>query len=133
MSGAEIKKLVAYWTKLAEYDLKTAESLLRSKRYPYALFLCHLAIEKLLKARVSFVSGEHAPYTHNLPHLADMAQLSFSEDQKRLIADLTDFNLEARYPDWKRDFYKRATAAYTKEYVGATRTLFVWLKKSLNK
>lgn len=131
MSGREKKELIRYWLDLAAYDMKTAESLIKSKRYPYALFLCHLAIEKILKAHITSATGDHAPYTHNLVHLADKTGFAFSDDQKQLIADLTDFNLEARYPDWKQDFYKRATAAYTKKYVDSTQKLFVWLKKSL--
>ncbi len=133
MSGNEKKELIQYWLDLAKYDMKTAESLLQSKRYPYALFLCHLAIEKILKARITFIIADHAPYTHNLIHLADKAQLTFSDEHKKLLTDLTEFNLEARYPDWKRDFYKRATASYTKRYVDSTQSLFVWLKKSLKK
>lgn len=126
-------EMIRHWIHLAEYDMKTAESLLRSRRYPYALFLCHLAVEKVLKAHVVRFTKKAAPYTHNLVHLADSTHLEFSEDQKLLIADLVDFNMEARYPDWKRSFYKRATSAYATRYVAETKRLFVWLKKSLKK
>lgn len=133
MTEKEKNVLTAHWLDLAKYDLKTAESLLFARRYPYALFLCHLAIEKILKARIVYVTAEHAPYTHNLVSLAEKSQLSFSEEQKKLVADLTEFNLEARYPDWKRNFYKRATSLYAREYVDTTQRLFIWIKKSLKK
>ena len=44
-----IDKTVQYWLNGSLYDLETGKSLLESKRYPYALFLVHLAIEKLLR------------------------------------------------------------------------------------
>ena len=41
---------VKYWTELSEYDMKTAEAMLQSKRYLYVGFMAHQAIEKILKA-----------------------------------------------------------------------------------
>lgn len=43
-------KTINYWSDSAAYDLETGESLLELKRYPYALFFGHLALEKILKA-----------------------------------------------------------------------------------
>jgi HEPN domain-containing protein len=37
------------WFKQADYDLETAETLLKTGRYIYAVFMCHLSIEKALK------------------------------------------------------------------------------------
>ena len=39
-----------YWTELSDYDMKTAEAMLQSKRYLYVGFMAHQAIEKILKA-----------------------------------------------------------------------------------
>ena len=43
------EKTIRYWLESAAYDLETGKSLLKSKRFPYALFLSHLALEKALK------------------------------------------------------------------------------------
>ena len=48
----DIKKTVSYWFNGAKYDLSVANAMLKSKKYPYALFMGHLALEKLLKALV---------------------------------------------------------------------------------
>lgn len=48
----EADKTIAYWAESSAYDLETGATLLRSKKYPYALFFGHLAIEKILKALV---------------------------------------------------------------------------------
>lgn len=40
------------WFEQAEYDLDTAQALRRAKRYVYAVFMCHLSVEKALKGLV---------------------------------------------------------------------------------
>ncbi len=42
-------KRAAEWLKQADFDLDTAEFMAKGGRYFYAVFLCHLAIEKALK------------------------------------------------------------------------------------
>lgn len=126
-------KIVKYWKEHADYDIKTAESMFDAKRYPYALFMCHLSIEKLLKALYVKQYGEHAPYVHNLIELTKNLKIDLKDDQKELLADLSSFNLEARYPEWKSIFYKTATKSYTKKYLEETIKFYLWLKKYLKK
>jgi HEPN domain-containing protein len=66
----DIDRTVSYWSESAKYDLGVAKSMFLAKKYPYALFFGHLAIEKLLKALVVKETKDHAPYTHSLPLLA---------------------------------------------------------------
>lgn len=40
------------WIATAEYDLETARHMLATGRFLYVVFMCHLALEKLLKAHV---------------------------------------------------------------------------------
>ncbi|HBB56931.1 TPA: DNA-binding protein [Patescibacteria group bacterium] len=132
-NNEEIRKLSNYWRELSDYDMKTAEHMLQTKRYPYCLFMCHLAVEKILKAIIVSGSGKHAPYSHNLVELAKNSKLDFDEKQKDLLADLTEFNLEARYPEWQKDFYKKATKSYTIKYIDDSIKIHKWLKKHLQK
>jgi len=69
----EIDKTVDYWVESAAYDFEAGKNLLASKKFPYALFFAHLAIEKILKAIVVKFTREHAPYTHSLVLLAKNA------------------------------------------------------------
>ena len=72
---------------MADYDIKTAQKyVLMQKRYPYALFMCHLSIEKLLKAIIVKQIKEHAPYTHNLIELGKNTQINFKEEQKNITS-----------------------------------------------
>jgi hypothetical protein len=38
------------WLNQSEYDFETAQAMYKTKRYVYAIFMCHLALEKFLKA-----------------------------------------------------------------------------------
>jgi hypothetical protein len=38
-----------HWEDIASYDLETAESMLKSGRYLYVVFMCQQSIEKLAK------------------------------------------------------------------------------------
>jgi len=62
-----------YWTELAEYDLETARAMLETKRFLYVGFMCHQAVEKILKAYLAKHYNEHPPRTHNLRMLARKA------------------------------------------------------------
>ncbi len=48
MMEFDINKTVSYWFNGAKYDLSVANAMLKSEKYPYALFMGHLALEKLL-------------------------------------------------------------------------------------
>ena len=74
------EKTIRYWLESAAYDLETGKSLLESKRFPYALFFGHLALEKALKALVVKESGEHAPYSHSLVILAKRGNIELTEE-----------------------------------------------------
>ena len=61
---------VTYWIELSDYDLETAEAMLRTKRYLYVGFMCHQAIEKIFKAYFVLLKSESTPYSHSLSYLA---------------------------------------------------------------
>ena len=127
------EKTIEYWRSHAEYDLETAQSMQTVGRYPYCLYMCHLAIEKILKGIVVEVTDDHAPYTHDLIALGDLTGIVFSDDQKKLLVAVNEFNMEARYPDWKDTFYKLATQEFTERYLSASKELYLWLSNYLKK
>lgn len=65
-----MKGKVKYWIELSDYDLETAEAMLKSKRYLYVGFMCHQTIEKAFKAYYFFLKSDVAPYSHSLSYLA---------------------------------------------------------------
>ena len=47
------EKKFNYWLDTAQYDLKTAESMLDAGRWFYVVFMCQQALEKLVKGLYS--------------------------------------------------------------------------------
>ena len=127
----DVEKTVSYWLESAKYDLETAESLFQTRKYPYALFFGHLAMEKLLKALVVRETGEHAPYTHSLPLLASKLTLKIPEEIGRKLAGFMEFYFEARYPEEQKKFYKKCTRGFTEPHLNEIKKVFKWLKKKL--
>jgi len=129
----EVGKTIQYWLDSASYDLETGRTLLESKRYPYALFFGHLAIEKILKALVVQATNMHAPYTHSLPLLASKANVRFPESIIDQLAEYTEFHLESRYPDGKKDFYNKCTEEFTRNKFEEMEGVYRWLTRQLGK
>jgi HEPN domain-containing protein len=102
---------VKYWVELAEYDLETAEAMLKSKRYLYVGFMCHQTIKKVFKAYFVKVKKETPPYTHNLMYLAEISGLNNNliETQNDFLDNLQPFHIEARYPAHKASLFKTLT------------------------
>ena len=129
----DIDKTIDYWLESAEYDFETGKKLLESKKYPYALFFAHLAIEKILKAIVVKNTEEHAPYTHSLVMLAKNASIDINDQVLDQLAEYMEFHIEARYPDEKKDFYKKCSEEFTTDKIDEMGKVYKWLKKKLNK
>jgi len=127
-----IGKTINYWLESAEYDFETGKSLLESKKFPYALFFAHLAIEKILKAIVVKKTEEHAPHTHSLVLLAKSTNINIKDQMLDQLAEYMEFHIEARYPDEKKDFYKKCSEEFTIAKINEMYEVYQWLKKKLN-
>lgn len=108
--------LVKFWRESAQRDRKIAEDLFDLKHYHMALFIWQLVLEKLLKSRITKTGGQVVP-THNLLRLVKETDIKLSEDQKKQLAEITTFNIEARYDDYKLHFYRKATVEFTRRWV----------------
>jgi HEPN domain-containing protein len=73
----DYRKTVEYWKEGSKYDLGVARALVKSRKYPYALFFGHLSVEKMLKALVVAHTRQHAPFTHSVTMLAEKNRLVF--------------------------------------------------------
>lgn len=116
MTRKQIRNTIAYWEEAAVHDYKTMEVLFEAKRYSDSLFYAHIVLEKTLKALAVQQTGKHAEYTHNLMKLAEDAGLVLTKEEQDLLDIVNDFNIRARYPDAKLQFYKKATKSYTAAY-----------------
>ena len=126
---------IEYWAELAEDDFITAEIVLRSRRYLHFGFLCHLTVEKLLKAFYWKNRKEEPPYTHSLLVLASKSGLNeiITPNYKQLLYKLMPLNIEARYPTNKQEIYKQLSLEYCKEIFQDTKELMLWIQTLLTK
>lgn len=131
MKHAVIRQTIRYWIKTAEHDFETMQALMRARRYSDALFFGHIVIEKTLKALVVHQTKQHAPYIHDLVRLAGLAELPLSDDERRLLDAVNDFNIRARYPEDKLEFYRKCTKAFTQPYITKITTLYRKLCRTL--
>lgn len=114
----DISETINYWLKSAEHDLDSAYAIFSSGRYDWSLFVAHLALEKALKAIwIKNNSEIIPPRTHNLVKLAEGANIKLSDNEKLFLYEVSDFNVEARYPDKKFDFYKKCSKDFAEEYL----------------
>ncbi len=70
--------------------LGPAENMLKTGRYIYVLFMCHLSVEKLLKALYEVVLKKIPPKTHNLVYLSKSIGLQIPEKSLSTIESLND-------------------------------------------
>ena len=127
----DIKKIIQHWVETSDADFNTMLVLFRSKSYHWALFMGHISIEKLLKAYFVKQIGNHAPYTHNLYRLAELGGLEISEEHADWLFKITTFNINARYDDYKKEFYTICTVDFTEEWIEKIKTLQQWIKQKL--
>lgn len=125
---------VAYWLDIADYDIETAEAMYKTQRWLYVAFMCHQTIEKTLKAYWSFVCDDIPPKTHNHMRLADGCGLyeQMSEEQKSFIDIITNYNIEARYPEDKAALARTLSPEVCRNIIDETKVLQQWIKDKLS-
>ena len=126
-----VQEVVKYWLTASKEDFESAEILFQNKKYHHALFFCHLSIEKMLKAIIVKSTKTAPPLIHDLIRLAEKAKLPLSEAQMNELAEITTFNIDARYDDYKLSFRKKAKKQFSLKYLKKTREMLQWLTKNV--
>ena len=124
---------VKYWVDLSDRDFNTAEWLIKGGHDLYAGFMCHQAIEKILKGYFTKIKEDTPPFTHDLTDLAKKAELYdlMSEQQKDFIEDINPLNIEARYPTYKNNIAQTITKDVIQNIFINTRELMQWTKQKI--
>jgi HEPN domain-containing protein len=127
-----VRKDTANWIALADYDIETARHMLATGRYLYVIFLCHLALEKLLKAHVAEVTQTLPIKTHDLIYLVKKCGMELSEDHLDFIGKINTASIPTRYPDDLQRALKEYPKSVAKDYLDRTTELVQWLKQHPN-
>jgi len=110
-----IESKVYFWKTEAKQALAVAEDLFKLSHYLEALFFGHLALEKLLKAKIVKATKKDPLYSHDLVILAKYAKLKLDEKDLDFLARINVYNIRARYQDYKKSLFKRANRQFTNE------------------
>ena len=120
-----------YWIESSKDDLNSAESIFQNGNYDWSLYIAHLALEKVLKAYFVFSQHKIPPKTHKLDRIAELSSLKLSSQQEELFKYVNEFNIETRYPDYKRKFHKLCTKEFAEKYLNEIKEVYNWLLEQI--
>ncbi len=131
----DIADKIQYWIEIALDDLDSARIMLNNKKYLQSGFYCHQAVEKAMKGYYLYTMNDDPPYTHNLLRLAEVSGLNdaLSEEWRGHVDMLMPLNIEARYPDEKRELLKRLDARKADAIYNRTGELIEWIRQSMKR
>jgi len=75
--------------------------------------------------------SKEAPFSHNLVYLNSLVELGTSDSHLKLIAELTTFYIEGRYPAYKKKLSAMINKEKSSSILKRTEELFKWLKSKL--
>lgn len=121
-------EVIQYWLHAAQETKISAEDTLANKHPEWGFFLYHLALEKLIKGLI-VVQGNVPIPSHDLVKLCKAIPVALTSKQEQQLREITSYNIEARYDDYKLSYYKKVTKIpYIKEWANICQELFLWFK-----
>ena len=97
----------------------------------HIIFMCNLAIEKILKAKVEEISDKTPPKTHNLRYLLRLSNLEPDEKTFEFISKLSDVSIVTRYPHDFGELQRVYNQEVARRYLSETKEVFQWIKQLL--
>ena len=116
------------WLKQADYDMDTADAMFAAGRYFYAVFMCHLSIEKALKGLFYKVLNEPPPKTHNLLYLLNKIGEKPGNELEKFVTKLNTASVATRYPDDLAKIQSAYTEEITKDMIAKSKDVLKWIK-----
>jgi HEPN domain-containing protein len=127
-----MNRVVRNWAETSNYDLRTAEAMYKAGRYLYVVFMCHLAIEKMLKAILAQKTPEEVPpKIHNLINLAQKTGVTLPDHLKDFFQRIDSVSVITRYPEDLRTLSKEFNQETAKKILTETKRMIKWLKQQL--
>ena len=120
------------WIEMAEYDLETARHMLATGRFLYVIFMCHLALEKMLKAHFTAVHHSVPPKTHDLLYLVKKSGLDLPQPYLEFVGKINNASVPTRYPDDLRKMIAQYPEPIARSYLEETQEVLLWLRKHPN-
>ncbi|OQA09370.1 MAG: HEPN domain protein [Firmicutes bacterium ADurb.Bin373] len=129
----ELKPQTLNWIEIADEDHEVAGHLFNNKKYLHCLFFCQQAIEKAVKAVYYDKYNKTPPRKHDLVALAKNAGIfsEMDEIRKDLFVLLSQYYIESRYAEDRKELAKNCTRAVSEDIIKKTSEVLKWLKSKL--
>ena len=124
---------VRKWLERVDYDIQTAESMLQAGRYIYAVIMCQQAIEKCLKALITYFGGDVLPI-HNLRRLAELSGVKdqLDKDQLMKLDFLSQYYINARYKEDITELSRGITGKFSGNMNHFSKEMVRWLTQRMS-
>ena len=121
-----------YWFDAAQYDLGSAGDSFKAGRWLYFAFMCHQAIEKIIKGLYILYNDDYnIPKIHNLDILINKFETKLKEpipeEINTVFIALSGYYIVARYPDYKRKMSQTLNKVEVTRILTKTKEVFAWL------
>ena len=120
-----------YWLSYAQNDMDSAEVMIHSGRWFYAVFMCQQAIEKLVKGLYILYVDDNVPRLHDINSIFDRFRDNLpeplSDDRVELFDALSQFYLRSRYPDYTSALASIANSETAQSIYRKSKEAFQWL------
>ena len=128
-----MKKETENWIKIANNDLKVAETLMKEGLYLNVIEHSQAALEKLLKGLIAEQKDIQPPKIHDLLRLASLALIeNIQVDTQKTLDELNDLYLSTRYSG---DFDKLVKVLHkekVEELFNKSKEVFQWIQKKIS-
>lgn len=116
---------INYWLTSSEQDWERAMFMYEKKDYVFCLFCVHLCIEKLSKSLwvKENQNSNYPPRIHDVKYLLADTSLIPDSTQSLFIDNLQKYQIEGRYPDYKKLIYSYTTLDYTDKLLNDAKNL----------
>ena len=121
------------WLRQADYDIDTAQDMLEKERNFYAVFMCHLAVEKALKGLFWKKLGIIPPKTHDLTYLIKKIGITPEEELHDFLVQLTEAHTVTRYPEEIKELQKGFPNSIVLEIIENSKDAIKWTKMQFMK
>jgi len=125
-----MKKETKNWLDMVDYDLITVKQMFETGRYVYVIFMCHMAIEKALKAIVCEETDKVPPKTHDLINLTGLGKVKLNPDLLDFIGMINNAGIVTRYPEDLSKLVSSYPIDIAKVYLEKTQKVIKCLKLS---
>ena len=126
--GERMDKRSREWLKQADYDIDTAEYMFAGGKFFYAVFMCHLSIEKAIKGLYQQRLKEIPPKTHNLVYLLKKIDIKPTETTGKFSVKLNEASVATRYPEDIEKQQGQYTKDAAKKIIAESREALKWIK-----